>query len=272
MFSKPFRDFEHDGWERVAGKYEGAWSALTKQFIDPLLTAANLLPGMRVLDVACGPGYVASAAKARGADVVGIDFAREMVIQATKKNPGIRFFEGDAEQLDFRDGDFDRVLMNFGVLHFAHPEKAFAEAGRVLRPGGRLGFTVWARPEQNPGIKIMSDSIEKYADMNIALPEGPPVFRFSDPTECANALKTSAFLPETITINLIRVRWLVPTADHFFVAERDAGVRTAGLLAAQSPERLSAIRSAVAKAVQSYSTSGGFAIPMAGHIVTAKVQ
>jgi ubiquinone/menaquinone biosynthesis C-methylase UbiE len=72
--------------------------------------------------------------------------------------------------------DYDRVQMNFGPLHLSSPEKACAEAFRVLRPRGKFGFTIWAEPHENPGGKIVNDAIEAHADLNVDVPEGP---RFS---------------------------------------------------------------------------------------------
>jgi cyclopropane fatty-acyl-phospholipid synthase-like methyltransferase len=64
-----FRDFEHAGWEGVPRQYDDAFARLTSQSIDSLLDAARVNKGMRLLDVATGPGYVAAAAARRGAAV-----------------------------------------------------------------------------------------------------------------------------------------------------------------------------------------------------------
>lgn len=75
--------------------------------------------------------------------------------------PGVMLLPGDAQALPFQQsaidnsgGLFDAVVCNFGVLHLGEPEKFFAEAFRVLRPGGRLGFTVWCSPPQTEGFAI----------------------------------------------------------------------------------------------------------------------
>src|SRR4051812_32088126 len=57
-----FTKFEHEGWNRVADKYDATWASSTRQFIDPLLDAAGVATGMSILDVGCGPGYVSAAA------------------------------------------------------------------------------------------------------------------------------------------------------------------------------------------------------------------
>ena len=58
----PFTQFEHEGWERVANRYDPVWASLTRQFVPLLLDAVEISHGMSVLDVACGPSYVAVAA------------------------------------------------------------------------------------------------------------------------------------------------------------------------------------------------------------------
>ena len=71
----PFSAFELGGWERAARHYGDAFGALTMQAGPAVLDAVRVAPGTRLLDVASGPGFIAAAAAARGADVVGLDFA-----------------------------------------------------------------------------------------------------------------------------------------------------------------------------------------------------
>ena len=164
---KPFAKFEHEGWQRVAGKYDSVWASSTRQFIPPLLDAAEVTRNKSVLDVGCGPGYVAAAAAERGATSRGLDFSREMVAIAQKMFPRIEFCEGDAQNLPFTDATFDRVLANFALLHVSEPERACAAAFRVLKPGGKFSFTVWAAPEENPYAKMMNDAIQAHADLEV---------------------------------------------------------------------------------------------------------
>jgi ubiquinone/menaquinone biosynthesis C-methylase UbiE len=84
-----FAEFEHESWQRVAEKYDAAWSSLTRSFIPALLVAVNIRNGVRVLDLACGPGYVAAASEAAGAEPIGVDFSSEMVGLARAQNPTI---------------------------------------------------------------------------------------------------------------------------------------------------------------------------------------
>jgi len=264
-----FTRFEYECWHRVAEKYESVWSSLTRQFIPYLVDAAPVSTGLSVLDVACGPGYVSAAVKKVGANPTGVDFSKKMVAIAGSMFPEIDFREGDAQQLAFPDASYDRVLMNFGLLHLSSPEKACAEAFRVLRPRGKFGFTIWAEPHENPGGKIVNDAIEAHANLSVDVPEGLSKFLHANKQECRKALERDGFHGESIIFETHLVEWNVPTSQYLFEAERDAGVRTTGLLARQASDRLDANMRAIEAGVRRYGKGDRFAIPMAAHIGVA---
>jgi SAM-dependent methyltransferase len=264
-----FTEFEHEGWERVADKYDSVWSSSTRQFIPPLLDAADVSAQTSILDVGCGPGYVAAAAAERGAKPIGLDFSGEMLAIARKMFPAIEFREGDAQNLPFANAAFDRVVGNFALLHLASPERACAEACRVLKPGGKFGFTTWARPAENPFIKLVDDAIQAHGNLDVDLPPGPPHYLFEGEEGFRQALARVGFDGSSMIFRLYNIQWNVPSADFVFDAERNAGVRTAGLLARQTPEALRAIQVAIETAVRVYARRDGFAIPKAAYIVAA---
>jgi SAM-dependent methyltransferase len=255
-----FRDFEHAGWERAAAFYIDAFGALTAQTAPAMLDAVRAAPGARLLDVASGPGFVAAAAAARGAIVTGLDFAAAMVDEARRRHPAIPFREGDAEALPFRDASFDAVVMNFGMLHLARPDAAIAEACRVLQPGGRYAFTVWAGPDKAVGFGMALRAIERYGRTNVPLPEGPPFFRFSDLAATRLTLEQAGFAD--VEVQELPLIWRVTSADEVFEALSRGGVRTAAVLRAQTPDALAAIRDAVRRGVEAYARDGGFEVPM----------
>ncbi|MEP7013902.1 MAG: class I SAM-dependent methyltransferase [Verrucomicrobiota bacterium] len=262
-----FAEFEHEGWQRVAEKYDSIWSSSTRQFIPPLLDATGVSSGQSLLDVGCGPGYVSAAAAERGAVPIGLDFSREMIAIAKKMFPKIEFCNGDAQRLPFTDNSFDRVLSNFALLHVAEPERVCTEANRVLKPGGKFGFTIWAPAAESPYAKIIDDAIQSHADLDVGVPTGPPHHLYSGRDEFRRALERAGFEGSSMILKLHTIKWKVPTARFIFDAERNAGVRTAGLLARQTAEKLDAIQSAIEMSVRAYGQGEGFAIPKAAYIV-----
>ena len=267
-----FGEFEKGGWRKAAAHYEASWAALTSLFVPHLLDHLEVGPATRVLDVCCGPGFLCAEAARRGATATGVDFAPEMVQRAKERHPGIELREGDAQELGFDDACFDVVAMSFGVPHLSRPEKAFTEAARVLRPGGRFGFTVWARPDLNPLAEIVDRAIGAHGELAVDLPEGPPFFRFADAVECRRTLEQAGFEGASLRFEAVSVHWRVPTAGFLFEAERMGGVRTAAVLARQGAESLRAIQDAVEEGVQKYRSDDGFAIPATAHVVSARVQ
>lgn len=243
-----FRRFEEQGWQEVASRYHAGFAAVTMQSVEALLDAAQVTSGIRTLDVACGPGYAAAAAAARGAAPTGIDFSSEMVDEARRRHPGLDFRPGDAEQLPFADSEFDAVVLNFGMLHLARPERALQEAHRVLRPGGRISFTVWDTADKAIGFGIVIGAIQKHGDVNVPIPAGPPFFRFSDPEESKRTLNDAGFANPVVTH--VPQIWRLESADSLFDIMYNGSVRNAAVLRAQKPGVLEAIRSEIRRGVE----------------------
>jgi SAM-dependent methyltransferase len=154
-----FNAFEASGWEAKAGGYDRFVGGVTGRFVEPLLDAARVREGTRLLDLATGPGYAAARAAERGASVVGVDVAAAMVVLAAGLHPGLEFRQADAHELPFDDASFDAVVGNFLILHLGRPEQAMAEAVRVLRPGGALALTTWDFAERVRMFGVFLDAI-----------------------------------------------------------------------------------------------------------------
>ena len=255
-----FRNFEHAGWESIPDEYHQAFGDLTTQAIGPLLDAARVKSGIKVLDIASGPGYVSAAAAKRGAIVLGVDFSNSMVDHARRLHPGIDFREGDAEELPVGNGLFDAAVMNFGILHLGRPEKALVEAHRVLGPGGRFAFSVWCNPKETVGFGIVLRAVEAHGEPRVDLPEGPPFFRYSDPEECTRGLIVAGF--ESPTVTKISQLWRLPAGDGLFDAMKNSTVRTAGVLRAQKPTVLNKIRDAMRAELEQFTKGDIVALPM----------
>ena len=105
-----------------------------------LTVAAVVRPGDRVLDVCCGTGDLAIAARSAGGDVVGLDFSARMLERARRKSESIAWVEGDVLPLPFEGGSFDAATVGFGARNLDDLERALGELRRVLVPGGRLAI------------------------------------------------------------------------------------------------------------------------------------
>ncbi len=114
---------------------------------EELCEAIDLLPGSRVLDVACGAGNGAIAAARRHAEAVGLDYVPALLERARERAAAegyeIEFVEGDAQALPFGDGSFDYVISTFGAMFAPDQEKTASELLRVCRPGGKIGMANW---------------------------------------------------------------------------------------------------------------------------------
>ncbi|MBO0686071.1 MAG: methyltransferase domain-containing protein [Candidatus Dormibacteraeota bacterium] len=258
--SRPFHDFEQAQWQRAVEPYDAHWSRLTGQAVPAMLSCLGAGPGTRLLDLASGPGHLAQRAAELGAEVVGVDFAPSMVARARSLHPGLRFEEGDAEQLGFPARSFQAVAMNFGILHLDRPHDALGEARRVLEPGGRFGFTAWAGPAEAAGFATVLRAVERHGGQ-VELPEGPDFFAFGEPGRCLEALRAAGFAEAQV--ERLDLRWRLDAPGDFFAAFYGGTARTGALLRGQDGQALEHISAAVAEAVAAFSSPrGGIEVPM----------
>jgi demethylmenaquinone methyltransferase / 2-methoxy-6-polyprenyl-1,4-benzoquinol methylase len=131
-------------YDSVAEVYDRVHAPRFAQAARDLVAALGITEADRVLDVGTGTGASAAEAAVHGSRVVGIDRSLGMLAVGAKRRPELELVAGEAIDLPFRNGSFDIVTGNFVLAHFSKVETALFDVVRVLKPGGRVGFTSWS--------------------------------------------------------------------------------------------------------------------------------
>ncbi|WP_343717244.1 methyltransferase domain-containing protein [Inquilinus sp.] len=164
--------------------FQGPIPALYDQHLGPMIFApyasdlASRLTGLRrgrVLETAAGTGIVTRALLSTLPEEVSIDATdinQAMLDQASRviASPRVTWRPADAQSLPFPDGTFDAVVCQFGAMFFPDKVRAFAEALRVLKPGGSFLFNVWDRIEANEFADVVVQAVARL------FPDNPPLF------------------------------------------------------------------------------------------------
>jgi ubiquinone/menaquinone biosynthesis C-methylase UbiE len=188
-----------------------------------LVAEAAIEPGHRVLDIASGRGAVlfpCSEQIAPGGEVIGIDFADEMVRVANEDaarrgiSASVRVM--DAEHLAFSDSSFDRVLCGFGIMFFPDQARALAEFGRVLKPGGRIALSTWRVPQTSELESAMTE-----VEMQ---PMRPPGW-ITEPDVLSKLLATAGFTEISVKVDSHSFRY--SDVDQYWRQARGTGMRAA---------------------------------------------
>jgi len=133
-------------WEK--GDYTRI-AASMRESGEALVPTLGIKPGLKVLDLGCGDGTTALPAARLGAEVWGVDTARNLIAAASQRArkeglANLRFQVGDAIDLaGFRADTFDLVVSIFGAMFADRPFDAAKEMVRVTRPGGRIVMANW---------------------------------------------------------------------------------------------------------------------------------
>jgi SAM-dependent methyltransferase len=204
-----------------------------------LLDLVRLEPGLTLLDVCTGPGWIALDAAARhpGVRAHGIDLSPAMIeiarAAALDCGVAVEFSVMDATGLDFDDEAFDRVTCGMGLMHVPDPGGALREMARVVRPGAVLALSVWGRSDETFH-GIFADALRDIAGGEVALDYGY-LTRLGDPAELHELLCNSGWSPETTT--LIDSALLLPDALPLWQQMATGGTTYASLISDLAPER-----------------------------------
>lgn len=164
-----YRKRQHEFYQSNAAGWD-VWAASVAEqsegFNTPLIEAACVAEGMKILDLASGAGEPAlTVARLVGpaGHVTASDLSPAMlaIVEARAKEAGLAnmdFEISDLDALAFGDDAFDAVISRFGIMYSPQPERALAEARRVTRPGGRIAFMVWGPTAGNAMLWTVLDT------------------------------------------------------------------------------------------------------------------
>jgi SAM-dependent methyltransferase len=255
-----FTALEASGWSERAAVYDRLTAAITLALAGPLLDAAAVGPGSRVLDAGCGPGVVCGLAAQRGAAPTGVDVAPGMLAEARRRLPELTFAQADVVALPFAAGSFDACVGGFVLNHLPAPEAAAAELARVLAQGGALALSVWEPPARNRWLGIVAEAL---AEVGVAPPPelagGPDSYRFADRGEMLGLLRGAGLRDARVE----RVETLARCGDGDELWEGVLGgsVRTSTTILRQPPEVRRRVRAALERRLGPYAADGGLELP-----------
>ena len=242
-------------YERYATQYMGPWAP-------DLVALAELRPGERVLDLACGTGVVARVAATEVGStgkVTGLDFNVGMLAVArtvpAASGPAIHWVEGSAMAMGFPDASFDVVVCQQGLQFFPDMRASLREIRRVVVLGGRVLLSVWK--SASPYNIAVGEMLERYAGAEIA-----GKYRESRVVPGAGALHGmlvgAGFREVRVLSRALKVR--LPSIETFVIGHLSSSP-VAGAIAALSEAQRSVFGRQVRKALERYAEGDGVAIP-----------
>ncbi|HZH26331.1 MAG TPA: methyltransferase domain-containing protein [Azospirillaceae bacterium] len=269
------RDDERARWQASAGAWD-RWAdpiaRLADKLNQPLLDAAGVCSGDRVLDLACGVGEPAlSAARRAGSDglVVATDLVPAMLHGAARRarteTAALATAAADMAALPFPEGSFDRVTCRFGVMFVADLQAALSEVVRVLRPGGRFAAMVWGPAADNTAFAVATEAAVRVFGPGAVRDMATP-FRFAAAGSLEPWLRAAGFVE-------VDAFALTPTgkadaATNFWRPNLE--MLLARLLVEATPGQRAALEAEVARLYRMRAVNGIVALNVHARICTAE--
>jgi SAM-dependent methyltransferase len=257
-------------WDAVApGWYtrrEELWKS-SRPVSEWMIRRLDPQPGDTVLELAAGlgdTGLMAARLVGESGRVIITDFAPEMVAAARRRaeEMGVEnaeFRRLDAEQMGLETNSVDGVLCRWGYMLMIDPAKAFAETRRVLHPGGRLAFSVWAARERNPTLSLAGTVLVELGHIPPPDPEAPGAFVMADPGRIRKLVVEAGFAePE---IEEVPFRWRFADQDAYWHFLTETAASFSPVLRALSSEALNTVREQVHEATRPFHSGEGYDFP-----------
>ena len=259
-----FKRLERAGYNRIGGRYLAA-SPARQELADEVLTAARLMPGQRLLDLASGPGLLARDARDRVGDS-GLVIASDISEGQLACCPDLHRVAADGEALPFAARSIDRVLCGLGLMFFPDEQAALKEIRRVLRPDGRLALSVWGSAREVPLVETALSCMRRL----LPAPKvaRPSIFRFGDAGELNRRLASADFCD--IEVRPFSLTSRFSDAGSYWQGFLDLAGGAAESLSRLPAEKQQALAVAVADDLAPYATEDGYRLTSTVLIATAR--
>jgi SAM-dependent methyltransferase len=257
-------------WDAVAtGWYtqrQEIWES-TRPLSEWMIRKLDPQPGDTILELAAGlgdTGLRAARLVGESGRVIITDFAPEMIAAARRRAQELgvenaEFRMLDAERMELETDSVDGVLCRLGYMLMIDPAAAFAETRRVLRPGGRLAFSVWAAPERNPALSLTGRILVELGHIAPPDPEAPGPFFMADTARIRELVVEAGFAEPEIEEVHFRSRFANQDAYWRFLIETSASVSP--VLRSLPPEAQGTVRERVHEAARPFHSGEGYDFP-----------
>jgi SAM-dependent methyltransferase len=266
-------------WDEVAGGWarrrELVWR-ISRSLSERLLELLDPQPGDTVLELAAGPGdtgFLAAERIAPSGRLLSTDLAPQMLVAAEARAAELgvtnaEFRVMDAQALDLPDASVDGVVCRWGYMLVEDPAHALAETRRVLRPGGRVAFAVWASADENPWASAMGRVLLAHGLVERPEPDAPGPFRLAE-RERLEALVGGAEL-ELLALEDIALTWRYQSFDEYWEVSSDLSRTLAVALDGLDDPDAATVRNDLRSALAPYESERGLAIPGLARAVSAQ--
>ena len=257
-------------WGAVASGWyaqrEDIWKA-SRPVTQWLIRKLDPQLGDTVLELAAGladTGLMTARLVGQSGCVILTDFTPEMVAAARRRAEELgvqnaEFRVLDAERMDLKTDSVDGVLCRWAYMLMIDAPAAFAETRRVLRPEGRLAFSVWAARERNPALSLAGGVLESQGHIPPPDPKAPNAFAMADPGRIRELVVGAGFAEPEIEEVAFRMPFAAQDAYWRYVTETSASASP--VLRALSPEARNKVREQIHEAARPYLSGEGYDFP-----------